>query len=290
MLKPLGSTGFVKQPAFRFKPRSVILFIVAASAAWVINIFGQQFFPSQNLIPFLTRVAITFATDLGIIYFSFRLLNQNNLPKETLGLSVSSKTIAEIGWGILIGVIAMALMAGLLYLFIPYHFVSGPCYGSRILKESISYIAGNTLEELIFRGFLFILFSQLAGWRLSALIMALPFGLFHLQMMGPGMAGLKMVCTTACFSFVFSLSYVLFRSMWASITVHVVSNILLHAVTGLDGGGNALFLPYFEKAWPITYDAGFIVAILSALIMSVCLFLAIVRSEKVIASIDRTVN
>lgn len=288
MLQPLISTYFVKQSRFKFKLSSVFIFIVLAFFAWVINILGQIIFSSQNLLPYCTRTIITLATDLALIYVSFHLLKQNYLPIEALGLSISKKTIFDIFWGAIIGAIVIAIIAGVLFMFIPYHFVSGPTGDSQVLKEGISYLVGNSLEELMFRGFLFIIFSQLAGWRLSALIMALPFGLFHLQGTGLNMDGFKLVATTACYSFVFSLSYVLFRSMWTAISVHVVSNIFLHKLTGLDGANKAMLVPAFERSWPKAYDAGFTAAIVSAIIISGSLLLLIVAFDKKHMSIIRS--
>ncbi len=42
------------------------------------------------------------------------------------------------------------------------------------------------------------------------------------------------------------------------VLVHVKSNILLHAVTGLDGAGKAIFTPVFHAACPTSYDPGLI--------------------------------
>jgi len=280
MFQPLSSTFFAKQPQFKFKLRSVFIFIALAFVVWEINILGQIIFPSQKLIPYFARSVIMLATDLALIYISFRLLKQNNLPKEALGLSISNKTISDIFWGSLIGVLGVAIIAGLLFMYIPYHFIPGSIGASQFLKESVFYLLDNSLEELIFRGFLFIIFSQLAGWRVSSLILAFPFGLFHLQGIGLNMDGLKIFTTTACYSFVFSLSYVLFRSMWASISVHVMSNIFLHTVTGLDGANRALFKPDFEGSWPKGNNLSFSIVILSAIIISGSLLLFIALFDK----------
>jgi membrane protease YdiL (CAAX protease family) len=274
------TTYFARQPEFQFKPVSIILFIVSAIAAWGINILGYSFFPSQNLMPFIARIAITFATDLALIYTSFHLLKLNNLPNKALGLSVSGKTVIDILSGAVIGVVAIAIIAALLFGFIPYHFVSGSMGGVQALQDGISYLVGNTLEELMFRGFLFILLSRLIGWQKAALITAFLFGLFHLQGTGLTMDGLKIVATTACFSFVFSFSFVLFRSMWVSIIVHAVSNLLLHTITGLDGANKAIYKPVFERSWPEGYDAGFVVMIVGSIILSAILYLLILRSDK----------
>ena len=274
-MQPLSSTYYVKLPEFNFKPVTLLLFIVSAIVAWIINIFGYSFFPTQNLVPFIARTLITLLTDLALVYISFRLLKRNNLTPKALGLSLSGKTITNILGGAFIGIFAIAILAGLIYAFIPFHFVSGKLGALQVLQESISYLVGNTVEELMFRGFLFIILSQLIGWKKSSLVTALLFGLFHLQGTGLTLDGLKMVATTACYSFVFCFTMILLRSLWAAITVHAVSNILLHAITGLDGANKSLYSPVFEKNWPKGYDAGLILFISCAVIISFVLFFLI---------------
>jgi len=279
MRLPLNASFFVKQPTFKFKSRTILLFIGFAIAAWGINVFTQIAFPSQRLIPFFVRTTTLLATDLALIYISFRLLKQNGLPATALGLSDSTTIIPSLFWGTLIGVIAISIIAGILFLHTRYYFVPGSMSGTQVLQESIFYLAGNTLEEIIFRGFLFIICSQLTGWRISAIIMAVLFGLFHLQGLGLTIDGLKIFSTTACYSFVFSFSFVLFRSLYAAISVHVVSNILLHSITGLDGANNAMFVPVFKGSLFHTYDAGFIIMIVTAIILSGLLYLSIMKSS-----------
>lgn len=182
--------------------------------------------------------------------------------------------------GVLIGLLTVAVIAVLLDIFIPYHFVRGTLDNFQLFREGVSYLVGNALEELIFRGFLFVVLSQLAGWRISLLIIAVLFGLFHLQGLGYTVQGTKMVVTTALFSFIFSLSYVLTKSLWTAICTHATANIFLHAFAGLDGGGRTIFLPVFEKSWPKGYDPGFWIAGVAALIVSCLLYMIILRREK----------
>ena len=258
----------------------MFIFIATALAAWGVNVVGHTLFPSQNFVPFCVRSAITLGTDVAIIYTSFRLLVQSGLPQGALGLAFSKKAILDIVWGGMIGAIAVAMIAGMLFVFVPYHFVSGSLGISAASKEVVSYVVGNLLEELIFRGFLFVIFSQLVGWRISALILAIPFGLFHLQGTGISIDGLKMVATTACYSFVFSFSYVFFRSLWAATSVHVMSNTCLHVITGLDGENKALLAPTFDRNWPTNYDPGFTVMILTAVTVAALLYFAVESSDK----------
>lgn len=139
MIQPLRSTYFVKKSGFKFKLSSVFIFIVVAFVAWEINILGQIIFPSQNLMPYFFRTLIMLTTDLALIYISFRLLKQNSLPKEALGLNFSIQVISNIFWGVLISVLTITVIAGVLFIYLPYNFVTGSIGGSQILKESISY-------------------------------------------------------------------------------------------------------------------------------------------------------
>jgi hypothetical protein len=68
--------------------------------------------------------------------------------------------------------------------------------------------------------------------------------------------------------------------MYASIAVHIVSNFLLHTLTGLDGGNKALLMPFFEKNWPQGYDLGFAITISSAIITLGLLLLLIVILDR----------
>jgi len=162
-----------------------------------------------------------------------------------------------------------------LYLFNPFRITNGNLHGWMLLRESYWYLLNNTLEELMFRGFLLLILIRIVDWQLAALIMALPFGLFHLPYIGFTMAGLKMVLTTMTLSFMFSYTFILTGSLFTAIAVHVSMNIVNHALLGLDGAGNATYIPVFSHQWPTTYDPGFIVTIIVGIVVAGLLFLAI---------------
>ncbi|HEV8284723.1 MAG TPA: CPBP family intramembrane glutamic endopeptidase [Chitinophagaceae bacterium] len=120
-----------------------------------------------------------------------------------------------------------------------------------------------------------IILSQLLGWRAAVCIMALPFGLFHLPGLGFSIGGWKMIITTATYSFVFSYAFILTGTLWTAIGAHVVSNILLHSISGLDGLARAVFTPVFETRWPVNYDPGLLSFETSAIVMALLLYLLI---------------
>jgi membrane protease YdiL (CAAX protease family) len=267
---PITPNYFLKQASFRFKRSSVFIFIVASVVAWEINVFGQILFPSQNLFPFVIRTIVTLITDFAFLMISVRLLKQNHLSAEALGLHPSRQSILYVLIGAAIGVITFTTIGALLYSTMPFHFIGGPLNGIDVLKTSLSYLSGNALEELLFRGFILILLSQLLDWRLGILILALPFGLFHLQGTGLSSTGFGIVASTTTYALVFGLSFVLTRSLWTAITAHVILNILLHLITGLDGIGHSVYAPVFEKSWPKNYNCGLWVMIGSAILFHFC--------------------
>jgi membrane protease YdiL (CAAX protease family) len=269
------SLKFSRLSGLKFSSRSIWLFIMLGASAWLLNVLGQIFFPSQNTIPFIISTTITALIVIFTIIGSIRLLKQNHLPTTVLGLSFSSRSFFNFLIGACIGILSLSLMGLVLYLFIPFHFSAGTLNGLQILKESYSYFWGNFLEELIFRGFLLISLSNLIGWRKAVWVMALAFGLFHLPGTRFGIAGLKMIVTTALYSLIFSYAVILTGSLWTAIGVHVISNILLHTITGLDGANKAMFQPIFNDKISINYDVSFLTFLITAIIISFFLFLLI---------------
>ena len=266
---------FTRRSRSEFKLKSMLAFLVAAVALWEINIVGQMAFPSLNWIPYLIRTAITLLASLLLLVISIRLLGQNEIPPEALGLSPSGDTLSTVLWGLLIAVMPLAFMQALLRIFIPFHFIHGPLRGTDALKESLSYFFGNSLEELMFRGFLLLILCRVSGWRIAVLVIALLFGLFHLQGSGINMASLRLVASTAVYSILFSLSYLLTRSLWTAIAAHVTGNILLHSLLGLDGMNRALFVPVFSGSRTRYYDVAFWALILGGLAACCLLYLSV---------------
>ncbi len=276
----LKFSPFFQQSGFHFSSRSIWLFLFLGMGTWLLNILGQTFFPSQNILPYIIRTTITALTVIITIFGSTRLLKLNHLRAEALGLNLSGRTLLNFLFGVCIGIILLSLMGLILYFFVPFHFATGVLNGLQGFKESYSYFWNNFLEELIFRGFPLIVLSNLIGWRKAVWAMALPFGLFHLPGIGFTIEGLKIIVTTSTYSLIFSYAFILTGSLWTAIGVHVISNILLHTVTGLDAGGKAMFQPVFNDKFPMDYDISFLTFLITVAIVAYFLFLLIKTSNK----------
>jgi len=265
---------FLQNKNFKLSTLSIVLFLILGIGAWLMNIFAQIAFPTQSLTQHFARTVSVAVAVLIVIAGSTKLFKKNNIPPEVLGLKLSAKSFFSFILGGLIGTTVIASVGLILYFFVPYHFEMGPLKAVEIIKIAHSYFWGNFLEELIFRGYPLIILSQLFGWRKAVWILALPFGLFHLPGVGFGMEALKMITTTATFSFVFSYTFILTRTLWTAVGAHVISNIILH-ISGLDGLGRGIITPVFDAKWPVNYDPGFFSFLICVLIISFLSFLLI---------------
>jgi len=68
------------------QPASILIFLLAASIAWGINIFAKAIFPSLHWLPYLIRSTMTLAVDLLLLFVSIRLFEKYRIPAEALGL------------------------------------------------------------------------------------------------------------------------------------------------------------------------------------------------------------
>jgi uncharacterized protein len=218
---------------------------------------GWMFLQRDNTSALLARAVFSGCSVALLAFGSSRLLRRDGYPADALGLRPNLPHARGFIIGIGVGVLLMASMAAVLALQVPFHWVRGSSSLGHAALAAHAYFWNNFAEELIFRGYALVVLSNYLGPRKAVLVLALPFGLFHLPGMGIGMAAAKMVATTAMMSIVFSYGFLLTGTLWTAIGIHVTANVWLHTVTGLDGGGsNPLWKPVFGH-WPTGYDAGF---------------------------------
>ena len=262
-----------KQTSFKFDIRSLIIFVLTGILAWGINLAPQMLFRG-SINNFWVRTTFILVADALLLFVTFHLFKRNSIPTTALGLNITKRLYKNALIGMAIAIVTIIIMAIMLYVFVPYHFIYKSLSVGHVLKESFSYLLGALLEEMLFRGFLLLFFTKLFGWRTGLLIMALPFGLYHLA------GGISLVTSTTMFSFIFGLAFVLTGSLWTAVFLHATVNILLHAITGLDGAGNSIYTLAFEGHIP-DYPFGLLVSVSSALAIASVLYLIIVRRQRV---------
>ena len=236
-------------------------FICLCAAAYGFGLVGVMFFPKERPDALMARAMLAACGVALLLFGSKMLLQRDGFPAGALGLQLTLPHIKRFVMGVAAGLLFIALIAAALAVQVPFHWERG------LLSLSVAAFAAHTYfwtsfgEELIFRGYALVALSYYLGPRKAVWTLALPFGLLHLPGMGMGLAAAKMIATTSAMSIVFSCSFLLTRTLWTAVGLHVATNVSLHTLTGLDGASNAtLWKPIFGS-WPTRYDAGFWTAI-----------------------------
>jgi len=236
-----------------FPLTSLVWFVLGAAILRALAVVAWGVFPGVGIFPRVARVLVPLCVAIGLVVLNERLLARDGFPRDVLGLA-----LRRIGWffaGGLVVVPIILTMAGALWLVLPFHWERGAMTWSQLGWQTAEYCAGNFAEELTFRGYLLIVLARHLGLMRALTIVALLFGAFHLPGLS-GWAALKMICTTATWSFIFAAGYFLTGSIWMAVGLHVVGNVFLHHVVGMSGSA-AIARPVFEGPWPTSYDPAF---------------------------------
>ncbi len=202
------------------------------------------------------------AATLALVWLNQKYLRKDALSGNLLGLGPHQST--WFGAGGLIAIIFVGLVAGFLWQLTPFHWEPGTLTGGDVAWRFAEYFGSNFTEELMFRGYLFLVLRRSLGPGPALLIVSLLFGLFHL----PGLSGiiaLEMICTTTLFSLILGLVFINTNSLWTAVGMHVVGNTVLHTVLGMSGE-ESVFRMKFVKAPPTGYDAGLIAYVVISLV------------------------
>jgi len=214
------------------------LFLSFGILIWTINIIGQSTFPGNNMFPFLMRSTILLFALILSYYLNYKFCRKNLLNSDIL--KFKSGLIKYYLGGIVFGCILIATIWAIIYMIYPFEILKNPYSKINPATDIISYSLGNTLEELLFRGFILVSLVKFFGKMGGVFFVSLLFGLFHLQGSGLTSEGLGMVMTTFTMSLLFISVIYYTKSIWTAATLHITGNLLLHTL-GLDGTNNGLF-------------------------------------------------
>jgi uncharacterized protein len=215
-----------------------ILFLSFGVLTWTINIVGQGIFPGNNLFPFLIRSAIVLFSLVLAYYVNYKFSKKNLLAFDIL--KFKSVSIKYYFGGIILGCLLITAIWAIIYLVYPFEIIKNPNSKINLAADVVSYSLGNTVEELLFRGFLLLAAVKCFGKIGGILFVSLLFGLFHLQGTGLTSQGLGMVITTFTMSLLFIAVIYYTKSIWPAVTLHITGNLLLHTL-GFDGTTNGMF-------------------------------------------------
>jgi CAAX amino terminal protease family. len=226
------------KPPYRTLIFDFTLFLSFGIVIWIINIIGQSAFTGNGLFPFLMRSVILLFTLILTYYLNYKFSRKNLLNFDML--KFKSRHIKYYLGGIVLGCILIATIWAIIYLIYPFEILKNSYSKINLATDIISYSFGNTLEELLFRGFILIASLKFFGKMGGVLFVSLLFGLFHLQGTGLTFRGLSMVMTTFTMSLLFISVIYYTKSIWTAATLHITGNILLHSL-GFDGTNSGMF-------------------------------------------------
>jgi len=253
----------------RLRLSSLCWFFALTGVAIFAMQLGYGFFPGDRGVAVAGRLLCSIIAVSLLIAGSRRLLQRDHLAPDLLGLALTAAHGKAFVFGIVVAAAVILALLGVFYLITPFELLPGSVPLTAVPVAALNYFAGNFAEELVFRGYLFIALARWLGTTRALWLLAVPFGLFHF----PGLdalALLKAILTTGAMHFVFAYAYLATRSLWAAVSLHAVSNILLHSVVGL--GEPAAFSVRFLRDLPGSIDVSFLVffgtAAASALLLS----------------------
>lgn len=248
------------------------LFLFFGILVWIMHIIGQSVFPGRNLFPFLMRLVMLLISLALCYYLNYNLSKKNLLIFDIL--KFKTKLIKYYVGSIVLGCLLISTMLAIIYLIYPFEIIKNSDSKINLAADIVLYTFGNTLEELLFRGFLLVASIKLLGKIGGVLFVSLLFGVFHLQGTGPTVEGLSMVLTTFTMSLLFISVIDHTKSIWTAVMLHITANLLLHTL-GFDGTNNGMFQIKF--ATPIN---GFIITLIYEIVVIVFVLVIFVRGKK----------
>lgn len=218
--------------------KDFILFICLGIITWAVNMFIQTVFPGNNLLPLLTRSVILILVLVICYYLNYRFTRKNQLNLNILKFKTG--LIKYCFAAVILGCLLIAAMWPIIYLLYPFSIIRNHNTAIVPAIDLVTYSLGNTLEELLFRGFLLLAAVKLFRKTGAILLVSFLFALFHLPGTGLSWQGLSMMITTFTMSLLFIAVIYYTASVWTAVTLHITGNFLLHTL-GFDGANNGLF-------------------------------------------------
>ena len=162
----------------------------------------------------------------------------NRKPVRAVGLWIHEGTLRELGVGCLLGFL---MMAGIYIVELALGYVTPSSGGLdtagvvRVTVISVLWFAAGAMgEELLFRGYAFQTLIQGVTFLPATLLMALVFGLAHMQ--NPHVTAFSL-CNVVLSGILFSFAYMKTRSLWLPFGVHFAWNFSQTTLFGLPTSG-----------------------------------------------------
>jgi membrane protease YdiL (CAAX protease family) len=212
--------------------RRAALFLLVCSPLWLAPRVVWQGYPFT--LPVLIGLTLVF-------------LRWDGRHGAAIGLDLSWRRAGELLCGLAGAALLVAAIALVIALVLPFPWVRNPRFDPTLAMFSFaSLMYGNSVEELIFRGYSFErLIAGIGHWQ-TQLVTAVLFAVFHIANGWPWHVALLGTTTG---SLLYGLVFVRWHSVPAAVGVHVAGN-WMRDLTLLDPPGPAtLFAPLAPRPW-----------------------------------------
>jgi uncharacterized protein len=177
--------------------------------------------------PAVMALLVLMAYGLGSLYIERRT------PVEL----APSRAVPEILGGLGIGISLFCSVMGVLWAIGSYH-ASGWGHIPNLPSTVVFTVLAGVLEEILFRGLLFRLFSRLVGTWSALLVTAAFFGAAHAGNRGATVGSSVAIAIEA--GILLGASYAMTNRLWLPIGLHIGWNFSEGAVFGMTLSGNAM--------------------------------------------------
>jgi uncharacterized protein len=210
---------------------SLCWFLAFAGVSVAALQLGHTVFPGGRGGAHVGRALCALAAIAALVIGSRWLLRRDGVPVDRLGLGLAPRHAGAFAIGTGLAVAHILLLVAALYVVAPFEIGPGPLPLSAVVLAGAGYLTGNFVEELLFRGYLLVVFARWLGTAKALGLLALPFGLFHFPGLDLPALG-QMVLTTGAMHFVYGYAWIATRSLATAVALHAVGNTLLHEVVG----------------------------------------------------------
>lgn len=182
-----------------------------------------------------------------VLVLTYLFLRSEGRTLAVLGIEPTWRRVSELAAGIAGGALLIAAIALCVRLFLPFPWARNPQFDLTMAAYSAMWLlSGNTVEELIFRGYSFErLIASIGHWR-AQLATALLFAVFHIAQGWPWQVALV---GTTIGSLLFGLVFVRWRSVPAAAGVHAAANWVKDLLLSDPPTAKTLFAPLSPRPW-----------------------------------------
>jgi hypothetical protein len=203
--------------------------MLGGMAALVLVVAGAQWLTRHRLPGWLDAVVILLVA-LGAYVLYVRLTERRRVDELAPALLAPQGLL-----GLLIGVVLFSAVIGLLVATGTYHYVG---YGSipSVFTAFATTLTAATIEELLFRGFLFRVVQSIAGTWIGAAISAIVFGALHA--FNAHATVLSSIAIAIEAGALLAMAYAATQRLWLPIGLHLGWNFTEGSVFGVSVSGH----------------------------------------------------